>query len=244
MRLMIWNVWGGNRPGVVDAVRVLEPDVAALVDCKSRHVARLTTEAAASGYAHHVDSSTAYTGILLLSRWKLVAGDNQPSPIPHRWLHAVIPDLDLEIAAVYGPLPKAVGSEPSMREFWNWVVPTCDRLIERRAVVCGDFNTGVSRIDGPSDYRFNAAGQLSELVSRSWRDAYRELHPDGREVSWWRGKRGFRIDHCLLSKPMPAPLSVSYVAEHDGIHLAQTPSDAGQVSAAPSDHAALIVDWP
>jgi exonuclease III len=243
MRLMIWNIWGGSRRGVVKAVKALEPDVAVLIDCRSTHADGLAAEAATIGYAHHLDNSPDYTGILMLSRWRLAAGEIQKSPIQHRWLHAVIPDLDLEIAALYGPLPKAIGSEPSMREFWDWIVPTCDRLIDRRAVVSGDFNTGVSHVDGPSDYRFSSATQLRELGTRGWRDAYRELYPDGRDVSWWHGERGFRIDHCLLSKAMPKPISVSYVVEHDGIRLAQTPSGSAHVSPAPSDHAALMADW-
>ena len=239
---MSWNIWGGSRSGVVEAVNMLEPDVVVLVDCKSRHVEGIVADAAVAGYTHHLKSCTDYTGILMLSPHPLNYGEIDDAPIPYRWLHAVSDHWGLEIAAIYGPLPKTIRAEPTMREFWNWLVPACDRMVDRQAVLCGDFNTGISRVDGPADYRFSCVSQFRDLVAHGWRDAYRELHPGGGQYSWWHKGRGFRIDHCMLSRGIPAPNRVAYTEQNAGIRFGQSPSDSANVSAI-SDHAALVLDF-
>jgi exonuclease III len=129
-----------------------------------------------------------------------------------------------------------------MREFWKWLVPACDRMVDRRAVPCGDFNTGVSGVVAPVDYRFNCGSQFSDLEAHGWRDAYRELHPGGQQSSWWHKGRGFRIDHGMLSRGLAAPNSVAYTAEIAGTRLVQSPSDTAKVAAI-SDHSALVLDF-
>jgi exonuclease III len=241
MRLISWNIRGGGRSGVVDAVSALEPDIAVLVDCKARHVEGIVEKGAAAGYTHHLASCTDYTGILMLSAHPLTYGEIDQAPIRHRWLHAVSDHWGLEIAAIYGPLPKTIRVEPTMREFWNWLVQACDLMVDRKAVLCGDFNTGISGVDGPADYSFSCASQFRELGVHGWRDAYRELHPGGDLHSWWYKGRGFRIDHCMLSRGLRAPNSIVYTEEIAGVRRGPSPSDAAKVAAI-SDHAALVLD--
>lgn len=242
MRLISWNIRGGSRPRLVDAVSALGPDVAVLVDCRASHVARIVAKAAAAGYTHHIASCTDYTGILMLSAHPLTHGEIDQAPIRHRWLHAVSDHWGLEIAAMYGPLPETIRDEPTMKEFWSWLVPACDLIVDRRAVLCGDFNTGISGVDGPAGYRFSCVSQFRDLIQRGWRDAYREVHPEGEEHSWWNKERGFRIDHCLLSRDHPAPGRVAYTQEIAGIRLGRSPADSAKTSAI-SDHAALVLDF-
>jgi exonuclease III len=241
MRLVSWNVRGGNHLEVVDAVRALQPDVAVLVDCTARHVERVVAEAVAVGYKHHLARCIDYTGIVMLSAHPLTPGEIDQVPVPHRWLHAVSDHFGLEIAAIYGPLPQTIRDEPTMKEFWNWLVPTCDLLVNRKAVLCGDFNTGISGDDGPPDYGFSCVSQFQDLAIRGWRDAYRELHPEGGERSWWNRERGFRIDHCMLSRQQRVPSLVAYRQEIDGIRLARSHPDSNRRPAI-SDHAALLLE--
>jgi exonuclease III len=240
MRLISWNIRGGRHSDVVAAIQRLRPDVAVLVDCKEKRVETIVTKAAEAGFTHHLSSCTDYTGILMLSTHPMFQGDIVQVDMPHRWLHAVSDHWDLEIAAMYGPLPKAIRQERTMKEFWNWLVPASDRLVLRRAVLCGDFNTGISGQDGPDDYRFSSANQFKELEVQGWRDAYRELHPEGLQRSWWRNGRGFRIDHCMLSRELRAPTRVDYTTETGGLVLGSSASDQ---SAAISDHAAMVLDF-
>jgi exonuclease III len=243
VRLVVWNIRGGSRTGlVVDAVVALAPDVAVLVDCKAKHLGPIVAKAAAAGHKYHLKSPAGYTGIVMLSKHPLAYGQIDESPIPQRWLHGVSDHWGLEISATYAPLPKAIGDEPPVTEFWNWLVPACDLIVDRKAVLCGDFNTGVSKVDGPDDYMFRGASPFADLAAHGWRDAYRELHPRGEHRSWWNKQRGFRIDHCMLSRGMPAPNSIVYDQEIAGIRAAGSPSDAPS-SPAVSDHAALLLNF-
>jgi exonuclease III len=241
MRLLSWNIRGGKHPGVVDSAIALEADVAVLVDCKATHAKRLIDEAAVYGYNHHLESQLGYTGIVMISRQPLIRGETAQDRAPHRWLHARSRHFELDIAAVYGPLPKTIGQEPPMSEFWEWVMTACDLIVDRSAVLCGDFNTGVDGVDGPLNYGFRGSNPFSELETRGWRDAYRELHPDGEERSWRSKERGFRIDHCMLSRTQSRPSRVEYVWNTSG-----TASDGPRLSSAKApalpDHAVLVID--
>jgi exonuclease III len=242
MKLISWNIRGGRRHSeIVEAVKALEPDVAVLVDCKARHIQPIAAKAIDAGYIYRLATCTGYTGILMLSLQPLTAAGTDQALIEHRWLHAVSDHWGLEIAAVDGPLPKTIRGEPKMSEFWNWIVPTCDRMVDRRVVLCGDFNTGISGIDGPADFRFTCAGQFRDLQTHGWKDAYRELRPGGRSYSWWHDRRGFRIDHCMLSRGLAVPYSVAYLDEIADIRLG-SPLIAPANGSGISDHSALVLD--
>jgi exonuclease III len=242
MRLISWNIRGGKHSGVVDSVVALAPDVAVLVDCKAKHVDRIVAQAAEAGYTHYLKNCVDYTGIVMVSRQPLTPGEIEQDQAPQRWLHARSDHFDLEIAATYGPLPKTIGGEPTMNEFWKWLVSACDLIVDRKAVLCGDFNTGVDEADGPPKYRFRGANPFDDLVAHGWRDAYRELHREGEDRSWWNKERGFRIDHCMLSRGQPVPSAVEYVRELSGMRTEVSPSGAVKAAAFP-DHAALVVDF-
>jgi exonuclease III len=55
--------------------------------------------------------------------------------------------------------------------------------------------------------------QFRDLANHGWKDAYRELHPEGGEQSWWNKERGFQIDHCMLSREHRVPSLVAYPQE-------------------------------
>jgi len=240
MRLVSWNIRGGSRAGVIDAVSRMRPDVAVLVDCRGGRVQRIIADAAEAGYKHYLQSCTDYTGILMLSAHPLSIGDITNTRVPCRWLHAVSDHFALEIAAIYGPLPRTIRGEPNMTEFWNWLVSACDVIVGRKAILCGDFNTGIPGVDGPADFRFSCVSQFRDLATRGWRDAYRVLHPEGRDHSWWNKERGFRIDHCMLSRRHSSASRAAYLQEIDGIPLVRSSSNSNR--SAISDHAAMVVD--
>jgi exonuclease III len=241
MRLVSWNIRGGKHPGVVDSAVALEPDVAVLVDCKEKHAKRIINEASSRGYKHHLESQLGYTGIVMISRHPLTQGEIKQDQAAQRWLHVRSNYFDIEIAAVYGPLPKTIGVEPPMNEFWNYLVPACDLLVDRKAVLCGDFNTGVDGADGPPKYRFRGANPFNDLKAHGWRDAYCELHREGGQ-SWWKGERGFRIDHCMMSRGLSAPSRIEYVRDFSAMQTGVTPSGTVKATVFP-DHAALVVDF-
>jgi exonuclease III len=129
-----------------------------------------------------------------------------------------------------------------MDDFWNWLTPACDLIVDRKAVLCGDFNTGVDEVDGPPKYRFRGASPFTDLGAHGWRDAYRALHPEGKHGSWWNKERGFRIDHCMLSRGLAVPRQIDYLRQMADIGPSpSSPSEA--VMPAISDHAAMVIDF-
>ena len=69
------------------------------------------------------------------------------------------------------------------------------------------------------------------LLASGWTDAWRALHPDVREFTWYnrRSGNGFRIDHALLS-PVLVPRLLT--AEH--LH--------GTRTSGATDHSGLLVE--
>jgi len=241
MRLVSWNIRGGKHPGVVTSLLALAPDVAVLVDCRANHVKRIITDAEKDGYVYHLNSPPSYTGIVMISKHPLANGRIEQPDVPQRWLHGVSDHFELEIAAVYGPLPKTIREEPPMKAFWDWVVPACDLIVDRNAVLCGDFNTGVDEADGPPGYRYRGAIPFSALKAHGWMDAYRKLHAEGGQ-SWWHGERGFRIDHCMLSRCQPTATRAEYIKVEADAGTEMSRSTGVKLPAFP-DHAVLVVDF-
>ena len=129
------------------------------------------------------------------------------------------------VAAVYFPLGRQ--HEP----FWDGLfIPYADALVDRPAILAGDWNTGSQELDigggaVPGMTRFE------RLVAASWTDAWRSLHPEVREFSWYdrRSGNGFRIDHALLS-PMLAPR----LRKAEYVHSTRT--------SRATDHSGLLVE--
>lgn len=242
MRLVVWNVRGGAQPETLSALHSLVPDVAVLVDCRPHNAARIVREARPLGYAYSLfNSRVEFTGLLLLSTRLLRWGDVQPEPIPGLWLHAVSDYWDLELGAVYGPLPHRGIHKGRTPDFWNWLLETSDRLFDRPSAICGVLNTGNPELDSTDELAFGRGDSYSSIMQRGWRDAFRERNGSTREYSWWSRDNGFRIDHCLLSPQAASPTSVRYVQEVAGFTLAVPPSHPARKSEI-SDHAALVVE--
>lgn len=92
-----------------------------------------------------------------------------------------------------------------------------DTLVDKNVILCGDFNVAREEIDlsRPKDNMKNAGftpgerAWADDLLDKGWTDAFRYLHPESKEYTWWSqrfGARerniGWRIDYFLLSKKM------------------------------------------
>jgi exonuclease III len=242
MRLVIWNVRSGTQPGILSAVRALEPDVVALVDCRPYNAARIVQRGRLLGFRHSLfKSELDSSGLLLLSTYPLERGDVTSHPMPGLWLHAVCDYWDLELGVAYGPPQNSMHKGTRISGFWSWLLQASNRLFERRAVICGDLKAGDPALDSTSNPGFCGASAYAAIIQLGWRDAFRELHGSAREYSWWAGEHGFRTDHCLLSPQAPSPTRVRYVREVGEFDLT-APSPGTMWKSGLSDHAALLVD--
>lgn len=114
---------------------------------------------------------------------------------------------------------------------WEALLRLARTLGRRRCVYLGDFNTGLVPEDAEGEvFRFSGAPYMESLLERGWKDAWRALHPQAREYTWYSHRqRGFRLDHAFLSPPL-APLlrraSFDHTVREQGL----------------SDHSALLVE--
>jgi len=112
---------------------------------------------------------------------------------------------------------------------WNALLRLASSAPDDWWIFMGDFNTGRNPQDSEG-YKFSCADYMKTLEDMGWIDAWRHLHPDAREYSWYSHKgRGFRLDHAFLSppfKPLLRNADYDHVLREKGI----------------TDHSALIVD--
>ena len=106
-------------------------------------------------------------------------------------------------------------------------------------LLIGDANCGKRGIDeeSPQPARFYREHDwITGFEDRGWIDAFRHLHGDKREYSWYSHRNnGFRLDYAFGSPELGASIKAArYVWGSD-------PEDI-QRREALSDHAALIVD--
>ena len=205
------------------------------------------------GYNLAIHGQKTYNGVAICSKFPLdditrglpeAEGDEQA-----RYIEAVvsIPGSALRVASVYVPNGQDVASEKfpyklrffeRLRQHWQQVL-----TYNEVAVLGGDFNCAPlpldvydpKALDGTVCYHPAERERLRALLNLGLYDAYRVLHPDTCQYSWWdyradgygRG-HGLRIDHLLLS-PMAADALQT-------CHVDETPRQAER----PSDHAPVV----
>ncbi|HEX3811014.1 MAG TPA: endonuclease/exonuclease/phosphatase family protein [Rhizomicrobium sp.] len=127
------------------------------------------------------------------------------------------------ISAVHIPPARLV----HRKEFWDAVLKHAEAKAQERHILIGDFNAAQTEFDYEGG-KIADSGNLTKLANLGWIDAWRRLHPDTCEYTWyWREKKGFRVDLAWLS-PALAPLLIGAEIDHE--------------SRKHSDHAMLIVD--
>lgn len=243
MRLVSWNIRAG---GGVRAARIaqalidMKPDVVALSEFRgtepSLFIASLLHDAGLSFQRNTIDPSVpAVNSLLVASRWPLRrlklrhAPDNK-----HRWLHVNVAAPDpLAVMAVHIPNRVTGAKYPFMES----VVDVLGRWRGPRAVLMGDTNSGQIHIDEESP-AFNRIEDdwLSTLAQMNWKDAFRQVHGDKREFTWYspNGRNGFRLDQMFLHRSI-AETVVKF--EHQWVGAT---SERKEVL---SDHAAMVIDF-
>ena len=226
MRIATWNVnsLGARLPRVLEFLELHRPDVVCLQETKSEPAAFPADELAATGYqaVHH--SAGRWAGVAILARDGLpltrptagLPGELQADEA--RWVEADVGGL--RFASAYVPNGRTLDS-PSFAEKLAFLDAMAGRAAELRRtastplVVAGDHN--VTREDrdvydpqafvGGTHVTPDERGRLEAILERGdLVDAYRAVHPDDDQFTWWDYRQGhfhrglgLRIDYLLVS---------------------------------------------
>lgn len=244
IRLLTWNIQhgGGPRrtPWIALALIEARADIVVLTEFRPVRGGQIRGALADHGLEYQAISAApeGANAVLLASRWPLEPVATPSRAVAERWgatggraLEARIPWLDLHVVGAHIP-PPAPGIERA--RVWRDVLQVARAGRDGRLALLGDFNTGRA---GPDGAGFRHTALLGQLATLGYVDAWRRVHPGGRQMTW-RGPAGAcaRIDHCFLSGPLAGELTGAWIDD--------APGDAGAPGAGQwlSDHAPVVVE--
>ncbi len=251
IKLATWNINSikVRLPHVVAWVKQHRPDLLLLQEIKCVSDAFPTSELESLGYHCTVNGQPAYNGVALLSLEKperiatsLLADDTQA-----RFLD--IAYNDLRVLNIYAPNGNPIGTEKFDYKL-RWLRALHSYAAELRQarqafVIAGDFNIIPHDRDArrPDEWIHDALFQPEsqhawhELVHLGLSDAFRTLHPEQTEYTFWdyqagswQRNNGIRIDHALLSPTVADRLHRCWIDKEQ------------RAQERPSDHVPLVVE--
>jgi exodeoxyribonuclease-3 len=254
MRVVTWNVNSlrARLPRVLEFLAQYSPDVVCLQETKSAIDGFPDAELAAAGYhaVHH--SAGRWAGVALLARRELELSEpacglpREPVAEEARWCEATI--AGIRFASVYVPNGRGLDSPefPRKLAFLDAIADRVAALRGTSVFVAGDMNVTRSDLDvydpaafiGDTHVTPEERGRLERILQLGLVDAFRHLHPDEVQYTWWDYRAGhfhkglgLRIDMALVSEDLASRLiSCGIDRNYRKGHK-------------PSDHAPLLVEF-
>ena len=254
MRVVTWNVNSlkMRMPRVLEFIELYAPDVLLLQETKAPADAFPDLELAEAGYhaAHH--SAGQWAGVAVVARSDLpledptlsLAGDTVPEEA--RWCEATVDGIRL--ASVYVPNGRTLDSPeyPRKLAFLDAMAARIKELESHSPlIVAGDMNIAPADADvydppafeGGTHVSAAERDRLAHILDGGMVDAYRTVHPDEVQYTWWDYRAGnfhkglgLRIDLALLSAALAERLTACGIDRNF------------RKGKKPSDHAPLLVD--
>jgi len=225
MRIVAWNIRAGGGERIARISRHLErwaPDAVVLSEFRATPPSlELARSLVSLGLAHQCTSASrrnpSANALLVAARWPVSRLRLRAQPRePGRWLLASVDaPRPLLLGAMH--VPNRVTGRKYM--FLDSVLACARRWSLGPALFVGDTNSG------------------RRGIGCGWLDAFRHLRAEARAYTWYspNGRNGFRIDQAFVNAALLARLrDASYV-------WASGPRRGRR--GAPSDHAALLVDF-
>lgn len=250
MLVVTWNVNSlrARLPRVLELLELHRPDVVCLQETKCAPDSFPVAELQAAGYLAHHQSAGQWAGVALLAREPLsdvaagLPGDVAPEEA--RWCEATVGGI--RFVSAYVPNGRALDSPefPRKLAFLDAAAARVSAL-GGPLLVAGDLNIAPADADvyDPAEFvgathvtpeersALAAIAEAGALV-----DAYRSLHPDEQQFTWWDYRAGnfhkglgLRIDLALLSTELAARLRECGIDRNF------------RKGSKPSDHAPLLV---
>ncbi len=249
MKLVTWNVNSLKMriPRVLEFVEEHRPDVLCLQETKAEAAAFPVHELLDAGYSAHHHSAGRWAGVAILARDGLalenaacgLAGERMPDEA--RWCEATVGGL--RVASVYVTNGRAIGT-PTFEEKLAFLDAMAQRAPQLDAIL-GDFNIApadsdvydVAAFDGSTHVTPDERERLKTILDAGFVDAYRHLHPDEQQFTWWDYRAGhfhkglgMRLDLVLLRAELAPRLRACGIARDY------------RKGTKPSDHAPLVVE--
>jgi exodeoxyribonuclease-3 len=254
VRFVTWNVNSlrVRLPRVLELLAEHRPDVAALQETKCAPDGFPVDELEQAGYraVHH--SAGRWAGVALLARAELGLSDpvlglpGEPAVDEARWCEATVDGT--RFASVYVPNGRTLDSPefPRKLAFLDAMAERAGALRGAPLLIAGDMNIAPSDADvydpaafvGGTHVTAEERGALARVLEQGGlQDAYRTLHPDEPQYTWWDYRAGhfhkgfgLRIDLVLIGGE-PAPRVTACGIDRDY-----------RKGTKPSDHAPLLAD--
>jgi exodeoxyribonuclease III len=255
MRLVTWNVnsLAVRMPRLLEFLELHLPDVALLQETKCAADAFPSRELRSAGYdaVHH--SGGRWAGVAILAREGLELRDplaglkGELMADEARWIEASVDGI--RVASTYVTNGRAIGT-PQFDEklaFLDAIAARASQLRDDPLIVAGDFNVAPADVDVYDPAAFVGGTHVTAderdrveraLAAGGLVDAYRTLHPDEQQFTWWDYRQGhfhrgmgLRIDLILMSEALGARLTRCGI-ERDF-----------RKGLKPSDHAPLVAEF-
>lgn len=253
VRLVTWNVNSlrVRLPRVLEFLAQHQPDAVFLQETKCAPDGFPDAELAGAGYhgLHH--SAGRWAGVALLARSELDLEDPQlglpgePEPSEARWCEATV--AGIRCASVYVPNGRTLDSPefPRKLAFLDAIAERAGALRGAPVMIAGDMNVAPDDRDvydpalfiGSTHVTPEERGRLQQILDQGLVDAYRAVHPDEPQFTWWDYRAGnfhrglgLRIDLALLSTDLAQKLRACRIDRNY------------RKGSKPSDHAPLLVD--
>jgi exodeoxyribonuclease-3 len=253
VRIVTWNVNSlrVRLPRVLEFLHEFRPDVACLQETKSPQDGFPVDELASAGYqaVHH--SAGQWSGVAILARSD--HGLTQPIlglpgdlvPGEARWCEATVDDI--RVASVYVPNGRSLDSPeyPRKLAFLDAMAARATEIGSDRLLIAGDMNIAPGDTDvydpaafvGGTHVSAAERSRLDALLELGLVDAYRRLHPDEVQFTWWDYRAGhfhkglgLRIDLLLVGRDLSGRMqSCGIVRDY-------------RKGSKPSDHAPLLLE--
>jgi exodeoxyribonuclease-3 len=250
VRLVTWNVNSLNvrLPRVLEFLDEHAPDVLCLQETKCEPAAFPVDALSQAGYnaVHH--SGGRWEGVAILARQELTLSDatsglpGEPTASEARWIEASVDGL--RVASVYVPNGREVGS-PTFAQKLAFFAAMAARA-PALDVLAGDLN--VTRDDrdvydpaafvGETHVTPQERAGLEAIIDAGLVDAYRAVHPDDVQFTWWDYRQGhfhrglgLRIDYVLVDPAIAAQLTRCAIERNY------------RKGTKPSDHVPLVAEW-
>ncbi|GAC1582372.1 MAG: exodeoxyribonuclease III [Candidatus Dormibacteria bacterium] len=254
MRIVTWNVNSlrARLPRVLEFLADRRPEVACLQETKCAPDTFPADELAAAGYDAVHSSGGQWAGVAILARADRALIDPELAltadaiPSEARWCEATVDGI--RFASVYVPNGRSLDSPefPRKLSFLDAVAERAAQLGAAPLLIAGDMNIAPADSDvydpaafaGSTHVTPEERGRLARILTDGdLVDAYRHLHPDAPQFTWWDYRAGhfhkglgLRIDLALLSRRLlPRLTGCGMVRDY-------------RKGTKPSDHAPLVVD--